>query len=454
MAQILGTGEGKTSSTAKEPVVERKPAQVFFESLALAASMSGYYAGTTATTLGEVTTAGLGEGAAVGSRVLSAPTPLTVALFAMFYSKGLNAGETEMLQSIRGDQLYHNLSHGQMLIGAYTRQTVTVTRQDYISEYDLRKIAQQNGKARPRVRFRIEEDPATGKMISRSYEVGERSGLDRVRVRFAEQVSDNLWQFEDTLSGVTLLWSRSAGQGRFEWGASQTTVHDGKTGGYSTPPTPVPDSRGIWGLPNPAPESLPPVPGTPIAEEKGPNIETLPIEDRDFNDFIIVDPMGAVPAIYVYFKKEKVPAVEFEIDYYGKLREKYLNVDKDGSKVEFDHLPSQAACKQKILNDDPLAAPVNIRKKMSDIAAIVIKQKAHQQDSETYGGRQHTKVTNDYGDVTKKSEHDSQDLRSAVDSNWNALSKELVGKYGLPESEVDPMRARIHELNVAKGWYK
>lgn len=62
-----------------------------------------------------------------------------------------------MLQSIRGDQLYHNLSHGQMLIGAYTRQTVT--RQDYISEYDLRKIAQQNGKARTRVRFRIEEDP-------------------------------------------------------------------------------------------------------------------------------------------------------------------------------------------------------------------------------------------------------------------------------------------------------
>ncbi|MEG8495795.1 hypothetical protein U4P14_00070, partial [Klebsiella pneumoniae] len=28
MTQILGTGEGKTSSVAKEPVVERKPAQV------------------------------------------------------------------------------------------------------------------------------------------------------------------------------------------------------------------------------------------------------------------------------------------------------------------------------------------------------------------------------------------------------------------------------------------
>ncbi|HDO6741923.1 TPA: hypothetical protein P3M03_005333, partial [Klebsiella pneumoniae] len=52
MTQILGPGEGKTSSAAKEPVVERKPAQVIFESMALAASMSGYYAGPTATTLG------------------------------------------------------------------------------------------------------------------------------------------------------------------------------------------------------------------------------------------------------------------------------------------------------------------------------------------------------------------------------------------------------------------
>ncbi|QGG11340.1 hypothetical protein [Enterobacter cancerogenus] len=91
---------------------------------------------------------------------------------------------------------------------------------------------------------------------------------------------------------------------------------------------------------------------------------------------------------------------------------------------------------------------------MSDIAAIVIKQKAHQQDSETYGWRQHTKVIDDYGNVTKRSERDSQNLRSAVDSNWKALSKELVDKYGLPESEVEPMRVRIYELNKAKGWCK
>ncbi|WP_175403960.1 S-type pyocin domain-containing protein [Klebsiella pneumoniae] len=56
-------------------------------------------------------------------------------------------------------------------------------------------------------------------------------------------------------------------------------------------------------MPNPAPESLPPVPGTPIPEEQGPNIETLPIEDRDFNDFIIVDPMGVSRQSMFIFRK-------------------------------------------------------------------------------------------------------------------------------------------------------
>ncbi|EMP1959605.1 S-type pyocin domain-containing protein, partial [Klebsiella pneumoniae] len=119
---------------------------------------------------------------------------------------------------------------------------------------------------------------------------------DRVRVRFAKQLDKETWGFEDPSIKGTFVWSRSAGQGKFEWGASQTTVHDGSAGGSTTPPTPIPEPRSVWGLPNPAPESLPPVPGTPIPEEQGPNIETLPIEDRDFNDFIIVDPMGVVPA--------------------------------------------------------------------------------------------------------------------------------------------------------------
>ncbi len=263
MTQILGTGEGKTSSAAKEPVVERKPAQVFFESMALAASMSGYYAGPTATTLGNSlslgagTAAGVGEGVA-GARALAAPNPLTVALLAIFYSPSLNEGETEMLQDIRGDQLYQNLIHGQMMVGAFTRVNSTVIQGDYVPEYELREIARQNGTVRTRVRFRIEEDPESGELVSRSYEVGEKSGLDRVRVRFAKQLDKETWGFEDPSIKGTFVWSRSAGQGKFEWGASQTTVHDGSAGGSTTPPTPIPEPRSVWGLPNPAPESYRP----------------------------------------------------------------------------------------------------------------------------------------------------------------------------------------------------
>ncbi|KAB0272604.1 S-type pyocin domain-containing protein, partial [Klebsiella pneumoniae] len=98
--------------------------------------------------------------------------------------------------------------------------------------------------------------------------------LDRVRVRFAKQLDKETWGFEDPSIKGTFVWSRSAGQGKFEWGSSQTTVHDGGAGGYTTPPTPIPEPRSVWGLPNPAPASLPPVPGTPIPEEQGPNIET------------------------------------------------------------------------------------------------------------------------------------------------------------------------------------
>ncbi|MDZ2870104.1 S-type pyocin domain-containing protein, partial [Klebsiella pneumoniae] len=85
--------------------------------------------------------------------------------------------------------------------------------------------------------------------VSRSYEVGEKSGLDRVRVRFAKQLDKETWGFEDPSIKGTFVWSRSAGQGKFEWGASQTTVHDGSAGGSTTPPTPIPEPRSVWGLP-------------------------------------------------------------------------------------------------------------------------------------------------------------------------------------------------------------
>lgn len=452
MVQILGAGEGKTSSAAKEPVVERKPAQVFFESMALANSAAGTYiklSQTASGTMGDVSGI-LGKAAGRAAASVGAETITTAArrfaLGALFYSRGLNEGESEMLQSIRGDQLYHNLIHGQMLIGAYTRQNLTVTQNEYLAEYILREIAQQNGKARTRVRFRIEEDPATGKSISRSYEVGERSGLDWVRVRFAEQVSDNLWQFEDSLSGVTLLWSRSAGQGRFEWGGSQTTVHDGNTGGYTTPPTPVPESRRIWGLPNPAPEPLPPVPGTPIPEAQKPNIETLPIEDRDFNDFIIVDPIGVVPAIYVYFNKTNVG--DLEVAYYGE----FIGRSRQDL-YEVDHMPSKEAVRIYLKGTNPHLKD-NIIEQMTDkVAAVAIPIEVHRQCSETYGGRNNSKYRTQDGELITQKVLDASNLRAAVDSNWDANAECLRNDYGVSEEKIAEIRAKLHELNQKAGLY-
>ena len=451
MTQILGPGEGKTSSAAKEPVVERKPAQVFFESMALAASMSGYYAGPTATTLGNSlslgagTAAGVGEGVA-GARVLAAPNPLTVALLAIFYSPSLNEGETETLQNIRGDQLYQNLIHGQMMVGAFTRVNSTVIQGDYVPEYELREIARQNGTVRSRVRFRIEEDPESGELVSRSYKVGEKSGLDRVRVRFAKQLDKETWGFEDPSIKGTFVWSRSAGQGKFEWGASQTTVHDGSTGGSTTPPTPIPEPRSVWGLPNPAPASLPPVPGTPIPEEQGPNIETLPIEDRDFNDFIIVDPMGGVPAIYVYFKK--APAGFLETGYYN---------DFDGRSregmYEVDHLPSKAAVREYLINKYPEAEKDDIKKLLGKVAVVSIPIDVHRDCSETFGGRNNSRIETENGETISKKELDARDLEFAVDSNWNANAKCLKERYGISDEKIEEVRAKLHDLNRRVGLY-
>ncbi|HEN5205952.1 TPA: S-type pyocin domain-containing protein, partial [Klebsiella pneumoniae] len=300
------------------------------------------------------------------------------------------------------------------------------------------------GTVRTRVRFRIEEDPESGELVSRSYEVGEKSGLDRVRVRFAKQLDKETWGFEDPSIKGTFVWSRSAGQGKFEWGASQTTVHDGSAGGSTTPPTPIPEPRSVWGLPNPAPESLPPVPGTPIPEEQGPNIETLPIEDRDFNDFIIVDPMGVVPAIYVYFQKASVR--DLEVDYYGNFEGR----SRQGL-YEVDHIPSKEAVRIYLKGTYPNLKDDIIEQMTDRVAAVAIPIEVHRQCSETYGGKNNSKFrTQDGGLVTQKV-LDASNLEAAVDANWDVNAECLRNEYGVSDEKIEEIRAKLHELNRKAG---
>ncbi len=129
-----------------------------------------------------------------------------------------------------------------------------------------------------------------------------KSGLDRVRVRFAKQLNKETWGFEDPSIKGTFVWSRSAGQENLSGDPVRLLFMTGRWRLYHTAYTHSGTAERL-GLPNPAPASLPPVPGTPIPEEQGPNIETLPIEDRDFNDFIIVDPMGVSRQSMFIFRK-------------------------------------------------------------------------------------------------------------------------------------------------------
>ncbi|MFO6296708.1 S-type pyocin domain-containing protein [Rahnella selenatireducens] len=452
MSQILGTSSARTSATPQEPVVERLPAKVFFASASLSASMAGAYVmGATETALGGAIATRVSTAAASVGEGLTL-NPATVLIMGLFYTPSLGNSD------LPPDQLYQNMINGQLMVGAFTRASDTVSQQDYVPEDELRHIARQNGSVRTQVRLRVEQDARTGEKTTKSYEVGEGSGLDRVRVRFAKRVDDKTWSFEDPSIMGKLVWSTDTGQGRFVQGDSstpvqlnpstknETTIHEGSSGGYTSPPTPIPEPVGIWGLPNPAPEPLPPIPGTPIPDEQRPSIETFPIEDRDFDDFIIVDPIGNVPAIYVYF--QKAPVENLEVDYYDNFEGR----SRQGE-YEVDHIPSKAAVRIYLSRLYPDEGSKFIDKMVGRVASVAIPKAVHQKCSETYGGRNNSQIKTEGGDIVRQKELDASDLEGAVNSNWDANAECLKNEYNVSEEKLEEVRAKLHELNRKTGLY-
>ncbi|MFU2318793.1 S-type pyocin domain-containing protein [Rahnella sp. PCH160] len=451
MSQILGTSSASTSATPQEPVVERLPAKVFFASASLSASMAGAYVMATETALGGAIATRVSTAAASVGEGLTL-NPATVLIMGLFYTPSLGNSD------LPPDQLYQNMINGQLLVGAYTRASNTVSQQDYVPEDELRQIARQNGSVRTQVRLRVEQDARTGEKTTKSYQVGEGSGLDRVRVRFAKRVDDKTWSFEDPSIKGKLVWSTDTGQGRFVQGDSstpvqlnpstknETTIHEGSSGGYTSPPTPMPEPVGIWGLPNPAPEPLPPILGTPIPDEQRPGIETFPIDDRDFDDFIIVDPIGNVPAIYVYF--QKAPVENLEVDYYGNFKGR----SRQGE-YEVDHIPSREAVRIYLKRKNPLATNQLIDKMVDKVASVAIPKKAHQKCSETYGGRNNRQIETEGGETIRQKELDSNDLEAAVNANWDANAECLKNEYNVIDERLEEVRKELHKLNRQTGLY-
>lgn len=398
------------------------------------------------------------------SQVIKAPNPITIALMGLFYSPSV--GDATM------DRLYIGRPFEKRLIfGAFSRSASTVSTNDYTSEAFLREIAAAKSTVTTRVRFRSIVDEETGNPKIVGYEVDEKSGLDRVRVRFAEIHEDGTATFSDPEFKGQFTWDLNANTAEYndyttkdveqnsilglqsvKFGLDndrrESIIHDGGERGYTSPPTPLPEPQKIWSLPNPIPDiEKPEITVSPAPEQSTGWIEWVPIHETDFNDYVIVDPRGEVPAIYVFFQKE--PLKGGEIDYYknlnGRSREKMFNVD---------HIPSKAAIKEYLKETYPDMTDDEIKELYGDVASVTIKTKTHQKYSETFGGRNRSNIELEDGTIIKKAKFDSLDLYKAAESNWAAMREELKESEGYTEQELDDMLQEIHRLNRAKGWYK
>ncbi len=76
------------------------------------------------------------------------------------------------------------------------------------------------------------------------------------------------------------------------------------------------------------------------------------------------------------------------------------------------------------------------------MTGVAIPTRVHQKYSETYGGR----------NIKEKQARDAENLRTAVDSNFDAIKPGLL-EEGLPETEIEASRAELHKLHEEQGWY-
>ena len=109
---------------------------------------------------------------------------------------------------------------------------------------------------------------------------------------------------------------------------------------------------------------------------------------------------------------------------------------------DIDHMPSQRALAAFLNASYPQLSERQIQAILRKAPSIAIPRKVHQKYSETYGGR-NTKV---------QQAKDASDLRSAVDTNLNAIKPYLLDE-GFTEDQVESARSDLHNLHQQEGWY-
>lgn len=462
----IGHGSSRTSDGPSMKVVYVKvPKLRFFmepNALSFAPAQSILTLSGTAT-IPKPTSSAFPKDIGIVSQVVKAPNPITVALMGLFYSPSV--GDATLDRIVIGRPLERR-----SIVGGFSRSASTVSEYDYTSEEFLREIAAAKSRVTTRVRLRVIEDEKNGSPRIVGYAVDASSGLDRVRVRFAERHEDGSVTFSDPGFKGQFIWNTQNNTAEYndytaqeiakspdlafqavkfslDNGRRGSIIHDGGGVGNYLPPTPLPEPQKVWSLPNPIPEiQKPELTPSPIPEQSTGWIESLPLQETDFNDYVIVDPLGEVPAIYVFFQKD--PVDDLEVDYYDNFKGR-----PRGGLYEIDHLPSKAAIRMYLKNKYPTLTEIQLDKMSNQVASIAIQKEIHQKCSETYGGRNNSWVDIE-GDLSlRRKELDAKNLREAVERNW-AANRECLENEGYDSKLLDEKLNKIHELNEAKGLYK
>ena len=271
-----------------------------------------------------------------------------------------------------------------------------------LTEEQLRSMTM----APTRVRFQFRRD-AEGIMRVYGLHTSATSGMDSVPVVDVDWNQDRS-AMEAKLNGITIIWTPNNGPV-----VQAPTTYPGVT------------------------NALENILVHPVAEDTDSQIEIYPAsDDLTWQDCILVFPADSgVPPLYLVFAKPMVNPLEVGI--YSDLSSRSR---KDG--LDIDHIPAQAALKKHILANYPELPPEIIVDYLRKAPSIAIPTRVHQKYSETYGGR----------NSKAKQTLDAENLRAAVDSNFDAIRQGLL-EEGLPETEIEASRAELHKLHQEQGWY-
>ncbi|KGA42816.1 S-type Pyocin domain-containing protein [Pectobacterium odoriferum] len=320
---------------------------------------------------------------------------------------------THQMKRLSGPSIWQGqlqMAQSFLLMGALIQHHLKGEKADLLTPEKLLEAANKQGTVPSRVRYQWMEDEETGRLKAVGYHTSMESGRDQVRVRLLKyDFPNNRYAFwEEGATGPTILWT--------------------------------PDNPGME-LPTDTAHGEQPVipsavPGFEIPEMDDVSILATPMpEEKDFRDYILVFPENSFPPIYIYLSK--LPVNLLDVDLYSN----FIGRSRQG-KYQADHMPSAAAVKAYLKRLYPDLRKDKLEKMAKEVAAIIIPTEIHQKISETYGGR----------NSADNIELDSQDLRGALDRNFDAIKPQLK-EHGVTEEQLELARDKMHKLNEEQGLY-